>query len=72
MQNGKERLNFNYACYKSKKEINTSCIAYTPSFFQVNGPGSYNSRGESSNSRLTPDIPPLLQVPLINLNQSLI
>ncbi|KAH9643256.1 hypothetical protein HF086_010532 [Spodoptera exigua] len=28
---------------------------------RVNGPGSYSSRGESSNSQVTPDIPPLLQ-----------
>ncbi|XP_013166986.1 PREDICTED: nuclear hormone receptor FTZ-F1 beta isoform X2 [Papilio xuthus] len=27
----------------------------------VNGPGSYSSRGEASNSRLTPEIPTLLQ-----------
>ncbi|XP_034841475.1 nuclear hormone receptor FTZ-F1 beta-like [Maniola hyperantus] len=36
-------------------------LRHASSLTCVNGPGSYNSRGESSNSRLTPDIPPLLQ-----------
>ncbi|XP_063633338.1 nuclear hormone receptor FTZ-F1 beta isoform X3 [Cydia splendana] len=35
-------------------------LRHASSLTCVNGPGSY-SRGESSNSRLTPDIPPLLQ-----------
>nr|XP_032515205.1 nuclear hormone receptor FTZ-F1 beta isoform X1 [Danaus plexippus plexippus] len=35
-------------------------LRHASSLTCVNGPGSYN-RGESSNSRLTPDIPPLLQ-----------
>ncbi|XP_028170061.1 nuclear hormone receptor FTZ-F1 beta-like isoform X2 [Ostrinia furnacalis] len=38
-----------------------STLRHANSLTCVNGPGSYNSRGESSNSRLTPDIPPLLQ-----------
>ncbi|XP_072935235.1 nuclear hormone receptor FTZ-F1 beta [Epargyreus clarus] len=38
-----------------------SSLRHATSLISVNGPGSYNSRGESSNSRLTPDIPPLLQ-----------
>ncbi|XP_045785962.1 nuclear hormone receptor FTZ-F1 beta isoform X2 [Maniola jurtina] len=36
-------------------------LRHASSLTCVNGPGSYSSRGESSNSRLTPDIPPLLQ-----------
>ncbi|XP_037300564.1 nuclear hormone receptor FTZ-F1 beta-like isoform X1 [Manduca sexta] len=36
-------------------------LRHASSLTCVNGPGSYNSRGEPSNSRLTPDIPPLLQ-----------
>ncbi|XP_060810355.1 nuclear hormone receptor FTZ-F1 beta [Amyelois transitella] len=37
-------------------------LRHASSLTCVNGPGSYNnSRGESSNSRLTPDIPPLLR-----------
>lgn len=37
-------------------------LRHASSLTCVNGPASYsNSRGESSNSRLTPDIPPLLQ-----------
>ncbi|XP_045456232.1 nuclear hormone receptor FTZ-F1 beta [Melitaea cinxia] len=36
-------------------------LRHASSLTCVNGPVSYNSRGESSNSRLTPDIPPLLQ-----------
>ncbi|KAG7303925.1 hypothetical protein JYU34_010839 [Plutella xylostella] len=36
-------------------------LRHASSLTSVNGPGSYNSRGESSNSRNTPEIPPLLQ-----------
>ncbi|XP_050663834.1 nuclear hormone receptor FTZ-F1 beta [Leptidea sinapis] len=36
-------------------------LRHASSLTCVNGPASYSSRGESSNSRLTPDIPPLLQ-----------
>ncbi|CAG5041633.1 unnamed protein product [Parnassius apollo] len=36
-------------------------LRHASSLTCVNGPGSYSSRGEPSNSRLTPDIPPLLQ-----------
>ncbi|CAF4836398.1 unnamed protein product [Pieris macdunnoughi] len=36
-------------------------MRHASSLSSVSGPGSYSSRGESSNSRLTPDIPPLLQ-----------
>ncbi|CAK1548153.1 unnamed protein product [Leptosia nina] len=36
-------------------------LRHASSLTCVNGPGSYSSRGETSNSRLTPDIPPLLQ-----------
>ncbi|GBP27783.1 Nuclear hormone receptor FTZ-F1 beta [Eumeta japonica] len=38
-----------------------STLRHATSLTSVNGPASYNSRGESSNSRGTPDIPPLLQ-----------
>ncbi|CAG4926642.1 unnamed protein product [Colias eurytheme] len=36
-------------------------LRHASSLTCVNGPASYSSRGESSSSRLTPDIPPLLQ-----------
>lgn len=36
-------------------------LRHASSLTCVNGPGSYSSRGESSNSQVTPDIPPLLQ-----------
>lgn len=38
----------------------TGTLRHASSLTSVNGPGSYNSRGESSN-RLSPEIPPLLQ-----------
>ncbi|CAH2068287.1 unnamed protein product, partial [Iphiclides podalirius] len=45
----------------SSIHLNPSLATFNNIVAMVNGPGSYSSRGESSNSRLTPDIPPLLQ-----------